>query len=287
MGIDPAGQLEMEREDEDKRAQKKEKRIPLVEAFGPTIQGEGLLCGVRTSFLRFGLCDYKCVMCDSMHAVDPLRVKANAEWLTQEEILNKLLEVQVDKLSQRLNAEWVTFSGGNPCMHDLSELVMRIRGLDITHGEIKIAVETQGTLLPKWLHWCDVVTVSPKSPGMGEKFEPSKFRDFVLGFKHHKGFNVKIVIFSMQDIEFAKHINGIMVDEGLGDRMYLSLGNPHPPGHTQIEGEDGHISDDDLRIRLMNDYRILAEDLLQEPWMSNVKFLPQLHVLVWANKQKV
>lgn len=268
--------------------QKKEKRIPLVEAFGPTIQGEGYMVGVRTTFLRFGLCDYKCVMCDSMHAVDPLQVKANATWLTQAEILDRLLEVQQSKQDPYiLNAEWVTFSGGNPCMHDLSELIQHIRGLDATHGQIKIAVETQGTLLPEWLHYCDVVTVSPKSPGMGEKFEQDKFMRFLMAFKYHKGFNVKVVVFSMQDIEFAKHINSLMIEEGLGDRMYLSLGNPFPPGLTKIEGEDGHITDDDLRIRLLNDYRILTEDLLQEPWMRNVKFLPQLHVLTWANKQGV
>jgi len=263
----------------------KTKKLPVMEIFGPTIQGEGAMIGIRTSFIRFGLCDYKCTMCDSMHAVDPQRVRANAMWLTPEEIIPKLIEVQSpDGFPQ---AEWITFSGGNPCIHDLSELVKRIRGLDITHGNFKIAVETQGTKLPDWLHWCDVITVSPKGPGMGEVFEPEKFVQFLLGFKHHPGFNVKVVVFSMQDIEFAKHINNLMLDEGLGDKMYLSLGNPFPPGQTKLEGEDGHITDEDLKIRLLNDYRILTEDLLQEPSLMNVKFLPQMHVLTWANKQLV
>lgn len=166
-------------------------------------------------------------------------------------------------------------------MHDLTELIQRIKGLDITHGDIKIAVETQGTLRPRWLHMCDVITVSPKSPGMGEEFELDKFMQFVMEFQHHPGFNVKVVVFSMADIEWAAAINNIMVDWGLGDKMYLSLGNPFPPGM------DSGVTDDELRIKLMNEYSLLSEDLLQLHHMANVKFLPQLHVLAWSNKQGV
>jgi 7-carboxy-7-deazaguanine synthase len=261
-----------------------DKKIPLVEAFGPTVQGEGYMVGVRTSFLRFGLCDYECKMCDSMHAVDPQQVSANAEWLTQFEIAEKLLELHDPNKDFVLNCEWVTFSGGNPCIHNLEELVRRIKGFDITHGVLKIAVETQGTFLPAWLHLCDVVTVSPKSPGMGEKFEADKFARFVMTFQHHIGFNVKVVLFSQQDIEFLKMVNGIVMDIAphLRDRVYASLGNPYPPGQVP-----DHLTDDDLKLELLQSYRILTEEMLQERDLMNVKFLPQLHVLAWANKQAV
>jgi 7-carboxy-7-deazaguanine synthase len=268
--------------------QSKIKKIPVVEVFGPTIQGEGAMAGLRTSFIRFGLCDYRCKMCDSMHAVDPIQVKANATWMTQEQIANELyLNLTAPMHEGRSNCHWVTFSGGNPCMHDLSELVLRIRGFDILIGKVKIAVETQGTLLPGWLHMCDNITVSPKGPGMGEKFEHGKFLQFVLAFGHHPGFNVKVVIFSQQDFEFAKSINNILKDEGLADKMYLSLGNPLPPGKDNLEGEPGVISTDDLRIRLLNDYKILVEDLMLEHSLDNVRFYPQIHVLTWGNKQGV
>ena len=263
---------------------KREKKIPLVESFGPTIQGEGYMVGYRTSFLRFGLCDYKCVMCDSMHAVDPNQVRANAEYLTAEEIANRLLAIHDPENSGTLNADWVTFSGGNPCIHNLRELILRIRGFNITHGNLKIAVETQGTFCPDWLQMCDVVTVSPKSPGMGEQFEPKKFVDFCLQMINHIGFNIKVVCFDMQDFEFLKMINDMVIDIAphLGDRMYASLGNPFPPG------KDTDLADDaDLKLRLLQEYRLMTEDLLLIPSLKNVKFLPQLHVLAWANKQAV
>lgn len=259
---------------------KKEKKLPVMEIFGPTIQGEGAMIGVRTMFIRFGLCDYKCKMCDSMHAVDPIRVKENARWMTAGEIAHELYE-KMDGDKFQKNCEWVTLSGGNPAIHDLTELIAHIRGFDILIGEVKIAIETQGTLFPSWIHMCDVVTVSPKSPGMGEIFEHDKFAKYLVELKHHKGFNVKVVVFAMRDIEFASSINSMMRQEGLHDSMYLSLGNPNPPGL------DTELSEDELKLELMKQYSILSEDLLQIPSMTNVKFLPQLHVLAWANKQGV
>lgn len=265
----------------DEPTPKREKRLPVMEIFGPTLQGEGLMIGVRTSFIRFGLCDYKCTMCDSMHAVDPKRVKANAKWLTTSEILDEYFSHE----GLRNGCSWVTLSGGNPCMHNLEALVDAFN-----FNGIQVAVETQGTLLPKWLHNCEVITVSPKSPGMGEQFELDKFMKFIEAFKAHPGFNVKVVVFSMADIEWARTINEIMVEEGLYDKMYLSLGNPFPPG---LDTGDDVLSnfegskDQNLKLELLESYRQLTEDLLQIPDMENVKFLPQMHVLTWANKQLV
>lgn len=259
---------------------KSEKKLPVMEIFGPTIQGEGFVCGTRTSFIRFGLCDYKCRMCDSLHAVDPKRVKANADWLTQSEIATRLASVHKLEEAEPV-CDWVTFSGGNPCIHNLTELVYYIRGFDILGIQPKIAVETQGTFDPDWLYMCDVITCSPKSPGMGEQFEEDKFVNFLQKFHKHPGFNVKVVIFSMQDIEWVRHINQLLHGWNLQDRFYLSLGNSNPPGM------DTNVSDDELKLSLLRDFRVIAEDLLSIPDLRNAKFFPQMHVLAWGNKQGV
>ena len=44
--------------------------IRISEIFGPTIQGEGMLIGQPTVFVRTGGCDYRCSWCDTLHAVD-------------------------------------------------------------------------------------------------------------------------------------------------------------------------------------------------------------------------
>lgn len=48
----------------------REARIRVSEIFGPTIQGEGILIGLPTVFVRTGGCDYRCSWCDTLHAVD-------------------------------------------------------------------------------------------------------------------------------------------------------------------------------------------------------------------------
>lgn len=252
-----------------------QKKIPLVELFGPTVQGEGAVIGQQTYFLRFGLCDYKCTMCDSMHAVDPKQVSTNAERLTQDEIYIKL--VQFYKPG---STSWITYSGGNPCIHDLTQLTGLLVG-----GRFKIAVETQGTFCPEWLQECHVITCSPKGPGMGEIFEPDKFDAFCVNMADHPGFNIKLVIFDERDLEFARMI----LERTRGQiPIFLSQGNPSPPGgELDIAIEQGLAVPSDHVELLRANYLRLFEDIQCDPLLSQLKFLPQWHVWLYGNRQGV
>lgn len=248
-----------------------QKKIPLVECFGPTIQGEGMMIGCQTYFLRFGLCDYKCTMCDSMHAVDPASVKKNAKWLTQHEIVEALERQYVPN-----STKWVTFSGGNPCIHELTELCVELheRGW-------KIAVETQGTFNPHWLQLCSVVTVSPKGPGMGEKLEPTKLDTFVKSINPYTALVMKIVVFDQRDLETARSIYDMFANQLVDDQFYLSLGNTKPPG------KDEGVLIDNLRFNMFANYELLFDDIKKDPILSKFHFLPQLHALIWGNRAGV
>lgn len=245
-----------------------EKKIPLVELFGPTIQGEGAVIGLQTYFLRFGLCDYKCRLCDSMHAVDPKQVKANAQWLTQEEILHKFLMHRFET-----GPSWVTFSGGNPCIYDLEYLVKRLKEF-----KFQISVETQGTWAPEWVNITDSLVVSPKAPGIGEITNIDTLDEFMYKTENHKNRSLKVVVFDQQDLEFAALIFERYSHIGFAN-MYLSLGNSHPP---DFEGKS-HIDPLELQQILLRLYRQLYEDISIHPVLSQVKFLPQWHTFVWGN----
>lgn len=253
------------------------KKIPLMEMFGPTVQGEGAMIGQQTYFFRFGLCDYKCRMCDSMHAVDPKSVAEHAEWLTQEAIFQKWLEFYKPNTTR-----WITFSGGNPAIHNMTHLVDRLR-----KQGFMINVETQGTKFPDWLNQVDYITVSPKGPGMGEKFEPEVFQNFIRGIIARKMYPyrvcIKIVAFDQRDLEFASMVFEMLSEAFDTDQFYLSLGNPYPPG----TGEGDYMSDADLSAELVSKYKVLLEDIQTHPVLSQVKFLPQYHVLLWGNKKEV
>jgi len=275
-------------------APKKAKTFPVVEIFGPTIQGEGSTAGQQTMFVRFGLCDYRCLKCDSMHAVEPRAVKKHATWMTAEEIASSLAEVK-----KQTGVQWVTFSGGNPAMHKLEELVYLLHQLGFS-----INVETQGTLNPEWLNACEILTISPKSPGMGEKFEEKKFRTMVATRLGYGPMCIKVVVFSALDLEFALSVEGIFWEEWWeafpGIRLideasfYLSLGNSYQPVLDEnldlVENPANPSNGWDsttamsLKTKLLADYRALAEDLLVDPRLKSWRFLPQLHVLAWGNE---
>ncbi|MGZ3668149.1 MAG: 7-carboxy-7-deazaguanine synthase QueE, partial [Ktedonobacterales bacterium] len=92
------------------------KSFPVVELFGPVLQGEGRMIGTPTLFARFGYCDYRCSWCDTLYAVLPEEVQRTATQMTASEIRERLRALDP-------TVPWVTLSGGNPAMHDLSELV--------------------------------------------------------------------------------------------------------------------------------------------------------------------
>ena len=254
----------------------KEKKIPIIEIFGPTIQGEGPLAGSKTMFIRTGGCDYRCTKCDSLHAVDPRAVKKNARRMSSQEILDELRPIM-----EKTGTEWVTISGGNPCMWDFTYVQEALQKA----GKYT-SVETQGTLCPDWLRQTNMVVISPKSPGMGEKFQVSRFIDFIDKLKGRAHMALKIVIFSQQDIDFALEVGEIALDKMAIPRgfRFFSLGNPYPPALK----EDGTLAENvgrtELLAQLMRQYRLLIEDVTSDPRVSDWKFLPQLHVLAYGNE---
>ncbi len=247
------------------------KTFPIVEMFGPTIQGEGAMIGEQTMFIRIGGCDYRCERCDSLHAVLPDLIKMNSERMTQSEMVDGILTMMG-------STEWITLSGGNPCMYDISRFVATMRHV----YKKKIAVETQGTIWQDWLLDCSHVTISPKGPGMGERFEPDKFDVFMS--KLYKNFCVKVVIFDQQDMEFAIEL----MDRwpSIKDRMFLSIGNVLPPMPAKRNySQESTVDRDTLVHQMLESYRIIASDVMQDPRLSTVRILPQLHCLLWGNDQ--
>jgi 7-carboxy-7-deazaguanine synthase len=108
--------------------------FPVMEIFGPTVQGEGMVIGQKTMFVRTAGCDYSCAWCDSAFTWDG-SAKDDIRMLTAAEILSELSAVGGDTFSH------VTISGGNPALlGNLQELI----GL-LHEREIKVAIETQGS----------------------------------------------------------------------------------------------------------------------------------------------
>ncbi len=255
------------------------KKIPIIEVFGPTVQGEGMLIGQPTMFVRTGLCDYKCTRCDSLHAVVPELVNERAMWLTQPE----LVAVMNDTIESTL---LITLSGGNPCIHDMSIFIEANR-MGLLNGKNRlIAVETQGSKWTDWLLQCDYVTISPKGPGMGEKFEPEKFNVFIANLGPRTFYSghccVKIPVFDQRDIELVVEI----MDRwpSTRDIMHISIGNVNPPAPALSDLQEQDLSIHRFREITLDNYARTLDVVMRDPRLSGVSVLPQLHTLIWGNE---
>src|SRR5262249_18730304 len=164
------------------------KTLPVVEIFGPVLQGEGRMIGTPTLFVRLGYCEFRCRWCDSLYAVLPDQVRANSTALTAAAIHDRL-----DALDTTV--PWVTLSGGNPVLHDLTELVALLHA-----SGRKLAVETQGTLFREWLRECEVVTGSPKPPSAGMETNLAQLDRFAV----LPNANLNVVVFNDADFPYAR-----------------------------------------------------------------------------------
>jgi 7-carboxy-7-deazaguanine synthase len=230
---------------------------PVIEIFGPTIQGEGAEAGLPTHFIRLGGCDYRCVWCDTMYAVDPRAVRETARRMTDEEVVQ-----EVEDLPGR--PEWVTISGGNPALHHLAGVVDRLHA-----AGYKLAVETQGSSRWRpWLQRVDRLTVSPKPPssGMVSDSHDAAFERFMHAAEAMADRLVlKVVCFDEADVRWAKR----RVAPWSHVRVFFSAGTPVPPP-------------EDIRTALASSYRWLCERVAGDPALAGVRVLPQLHVVAWG-----
>lgn len=241
------------------------KKIPVLEIFGPTIQGEGMVIGQKTMFVRTAGCDYSCHWCDSAFTWDG-SAKNDIKQMTAEEVWSELKRLGDDRFSH------VTISGGNPALlANLHELVHLLK----ENGK-KIAIETQGSKYQEWLKNIDDLTISPKPPSSGMKTDFEKL-DFLIetlrNSDRHQSISLKVVIFDLLDLDFAKDVH---------------LRYPTIPFYLQVGNDDIHeINTNKLVHTLLEKYEWLIDKVIEDKELNNVRVLPQLHALVWGNKRGV
>ena len=239
--------------------------IPVAEIFGPTIQGEGPHVGMKTLFVRVVGCDFNCAWCDSKFAwkADPNTKRYGTKELADELVKRCSIE--------RCNN--VVLTGGNPCLYDFEAIVIELHD----HG-ITVDVETQGSKLPQWLLDVDLLVISPKAPS---SHQPDVYESVNRHLKLLESVQgkvaIKIPVFDEEDFQFAEKYY-TLVDyyrrKSVDIDLYLSVGNTNT-------SEDGDIS-----RRVLNDYEKLIQRV-NESDMKRVFILPQVHTLVWGNRQGV
>ncbi|OES46493.1 7-carboxy-7-deazaguanine synthase QueE [Domibacillus iocasae] len=235
--------------------------IPVLEIFGPTVQGEGAVIGRKTMFVRTAGCDYRCSWCDSAFTWDG-SAKEDIRKMTPEEIYKELKEIGGDTFDH------VTISGGNPA------LLPHIDGLLQLFKEkgITSALETQGSKYQPWFHDIDELTISPKPPSSGMDSDFDKLAH-ILNEVKGQFVSLKVVVFNEEDLAYAKNVHQRFPEVP----FYLQVGN------DQLNETD----DGKLLVHLASRYEWLINLVMPDPEFKRVRVLPQLHTFVWGNKKGV
>ena len=236
-------------------------KIPVLEIFGPTIQGEGMVVGQKTMFIRTAGCDYSCAWCDSAFTWDG-SAKNQIRQMTAEDIWDELVAIGGEKFSH------VTISGGNPALLKNIEFLLSI----LKENGMRTAIETQGSKWQDWLLQIDEVTISPKPPSSTMKTDFHKL-DAIIQKLAGKDISLKVVVFDDHDFEYAVKMH----------ERY-----PKVPFFLQVGNDDTKTVDDAMLIKkLLDKYEWLIDKAVNCKEMNDAKVLPQLHALVWGNKRGV
>ncbi|MQB19474.1 7-carboxy-7-deazaguanine synthase QueE [Agrobacterium tumefaciens] len=237
--------------------------IRISEIFGPTIQGEGLLIGLPTVFVRTGGCDYRCSWCDTLHAVDS---DYRDDWkpLSVEAIWAEVVRLSGGKPIT------VSLSGGNPAIQPLGPLIQKGK-----REGYRFALETQGSISKDWFADLDHLVLSPKPPSSGMETDWQAFENCLEAAGTGPQLALKVVVFDDADFAYARE--AALRFPSLP--VYLQPGNHTPP---PPDDDDARVDVDGIMDRML----WLVEKVASERWFE-VRVLPQLHVLLWGNRRGV
>jgi 7-carboxy-7-deazaguanine synthase len=164
-----------------------------------SIQGEGLLAGVPSIFIRTSGCNLRCHWCDTPYA----SWKPEGPEMSVEEILKELAE---------WNCDHVVLTGGEPMIApDLPELATALK-----KQKKHITIETAGTILPNSIP-CDLASISPKlsnstpsperDPAWAKKHEATRLQPEVISeWIRNYPVQLKFVVSSENDLAEIKHL---------------------------------------------------------------------------------
>ena len=164
-----------------------------------SIQGEGLLAGGPSIFIRTSGCNLRCHWCDTPYA----SWKPEGPEMSIEEILKKISE---------WNCNHIVLTGGEPMIApELTELATVLK-----KQNKHITIETAGTVLPNGIP-CDLASLSPKlsnstpsperDPAWAKKHEATRLKlEVIAEWIRKYPFQLKFVVSSELNLAEIKHL---------------------------------------------------------------------------------
>lgn len=223
-----------------------------------SIQGEGTLMGVPTTFVRFFACNLRCSWCDTRYSWS-VREGGTWEVLSPEEITQQI---------EALGARHIVLTGGEPTLQkQLPELARLLK-----RQKYHLTIETNATLFPaEALPLIDLWSLSPKLSSAGENYLRIPVLQRFLESLRPEQQQWKFVIRNESDLQ---NLRELVTRFPLFQEKQL-------PIILQPEGDQASL---DYPSALA----YLAEQVRDPFWSAHaVRVLPQLHVIIWGRRKLV
>lgn len=223
-----------------------------------SVQGEGTLLGVPTTFVRFFACNLRCSWCDTKYSWS-VREGGTWEVLSPESVAARVHE---------LGARHVVLTGGEPT---LQKQLSTLAGLLKEQGH-HLTVETNTTIFPTAsVPLVDLWSLSPKLPSAGENYLRYPIIERFLTVLEPERQQWKFVI---RDDEDEQKLRSLI-------ERYPDFAQRQLPIILQPEGDAA-----------TPDYPAALEHLVErvrDPFWDTyyVRVLPQMHVIVWGRRRWV
>ena len=165
-----------------------------------SLQGEGLLAGAPSVFIRLAGCPVGCVWCDTKYAWDANQ----GEELPIPEIINKIIQWP---------SRYVVITGGEPMLNpQLADLAKALK-----ERNKHITIETSGINFIAGLV-CDLMSISPKTSNSGQKKVPDTFfYSSIRQLIRHYPYQLKFVVDSPDDLpeiqQAVEQIGGVSAEK--------------------------------------------------------------------------
>ncbi len=223
-----------------------------------SIQGEGTLMGVPTTFVRFFACNLRCSWCDTKYSWS---VREGGTW-------DSISPQQVAERVQELGARHVVLTGGEPTLQKELPYLAQILKEQGHH----LTIETNTTIFPeRAVPLIDLWSLSPKLISAGENYLHYSIIERFLKVLPPNQQQWKFVI---RDDEDEQHLQSLL-------NSYSEFVKSQIPIVLQPEGDSS-----------MPEYARALEKLVERiraPFWDNyyVRILPQMHVIIWGRRRWV
>jgi 7-carboxy-7-deazaguanine synthase len=183
--------------------QKMANRIQLSEIF-TSIEGEGILFGTKTMFVRMAGCHLKCVWCDTAYAL-PMDSGNDYSVDYAKKLISKYLKPNTYK---------VNFTGGEPLLQyeaviELAKFVKEEKGLR-TYIESACFDSSRFEKILPYIDICKVELKMSDSKAVDPKYYHNLLRNEIecleIAIRNHKITYIKVVITNSTNLKEFKHL---------------------------------------------------------------------------------